>query len=273
MKIKVNNISKSFKNNKQINEVLKDIDFEINEGEFVCLLGPSGCGKTTLLTIIAGFKEANSGEIIVGDNVVRGPGSDRGFVFQNYALFPWMNVEKNILYPMKQQKIQKEERKIRLNELLEMSKLKGKEKLYPSQLSGGMKQRTAVIRALACKPKVLLLDEPLGAVDFQMRKMLQEELESIFIQDKTTAVMVTHDVDEAVYMSDRVIVMSTDKGRIIKDLRINLPRPRNREGKEYNEYKEELTQVLIQALGYENKKENTEEYNKETKFNFELKNA
>lgn len=250
MSIKVDNICKSFINNKEVNEVLKDISFEVNEGEFVSLLGPSGCGKTTLLTIIAGFKDSTSGEIIVKDKVVKGPGVDRGFVFQNYALFPWMNVEKNIMYPMKQQKISAEKRKERLKELLKMAKLEGKEKLYISQLSGGMKQRVAVIRALACKPEVLLMDEPLGAVDFQMRKILQEEMESIFMNDKTTSIMVTHDVDEAVYMSDRVIVMSTDKGKILEDLRIDLERPRNRECEKYNEYKDELTKVLTVALGH-----------------------
>lgn len=259
MKIKIDKICKSFKNNKEINEVLKDISFEVNEGEFVCLLGPSGCGKTTLLTIIGGFKEANSGQITVGDNIVKGPGVDRGFVFQNYALFPWMNIEKNILYPMKQQKMPKDEQKKRLKELLEMSKLTGKEKMYPGQLSGGMKQRTAVIRALACRPKVLLLDEPLGAVDFQMRKILQEEMESIFLKDKTTAIMVTHDVDEAVYMSDRVIVMSTDKGRVISDLKIDLERPRDRSCEKYLGYKEELTEILKDALGYEDKEIKSEE--------------
>ncbi|MEG0671804.1 ABC transporter ATP-binding protein SaoA [Clostridium sp.] len=251
MKIKIDNIGKSFKHNKEVNEVLKDISFEVNQGEFVSLLGPSGCGKTTLLTIIAGFKKADCGEITVGDKKVEGPGADRGFVFQNYALFPWMTVEKNILYPMKQQKLPKEKREVRLQELLIMSKLEGREKLYPSQLSGGMKQRIAVIRALACKPEVLLLDEPLGAVDFQMRKILQEELEGIFMMDTTTAIMVTHDVDEAVYMSDRVIVMSTDKGKVIEDLKIDLPRPRNRECDKYDSYKDKLTKILTVALGYE----------------------
>lgn len=275
MKIKVDNICKSFKNNKEMNNVLKDISFEVNEGEFVCLLGPSGCGKTTLLTIIGGFKDADAGQITVGDNAVSGPGVDRGFVFQNYALFPWMTVEKNILYPMKQQKMPKEEQKKRLDELLTMSKLKGKEKLYPGQLSGGMKQRTAVIRALACRPKVLLLDEPLGAVDFQMRKILQEELESIFLQDKTTAIMVTHDVDEAVYMSDRVIVMSTDKGRIISDMSIDLPRPRSRDTAKYVKYKEQLTDILKDALGYEEIPEKTtaREIQKKAAISMELNSA
>lgn len=253
MNIKIDNIGKSFKNNKTINTVLENINFEVKEGEFISLLGPSGCGKTTLLTIIAGFKDADEGNIFVGDNKVTKPGADRGFVFQNYALFPWMTVEKNIMYPMKQQGMTKDKRKERLEELLKMAKLEGKEKLYPSQLSGGMKQRVAVIRSIACKPQVILLDEPLGAVDFQMRKMLQEELEEIFMNDKTTAIMVTHDVEEAVYMSDRVIVMSTDKGKIIEDIKIDLPRPRNRENEIYREYKDKLTESLTKALGYENK--------------------
>lgn len=253
MNIKIDNISKSFKNNKTINKVLENINFEVKQGEFISLLGPSGCGKTTLLTIIAGFKESDAGNIFVGDNKVTKPGADRGFVFQNYALFPWMTVEKNIMYPMKQQGVSKDKRKERLEELLKMAKLEGKEKLYPSQLSGGMKQRVAVIRAIACKPQVILLDEPLGAVDFQMRKILQQELEEIFMNDKTTAIMVTHDVEEAVYMSDRVIVMSTDKGKIIDDIKIDLPRPRNRESEIYSEYKDKLTESLTKALGYENK--------------------
>ena len=148
---------------------------------------------------------------------------------------------------MKQRKLSKEEREKKLEELLEISDLKGREKMYPHQLSGGMKQRVAVIRALACSPEVLLMDEPLGAVDFQMRQNLQEELESIWIKNKITAIMVTHDVDEAVYMSDRVVVMSRDKGRIIEDLKIDLDRPRNRESNEYLEYKNRLTKQLSEC--------------------------
>ena len=250
MKVDIQNISKVFKNNKKVKEVLKDISFQVEEGEFISLLGPSGCGKTTLLTIIAGFQQATGGKILVSSEEVKKSGPDRGFVFQSYALFPWMPVKDNILYPMKQQKMNKEQRNNRLQELLEMSHLEGNEHLYPHQISGGMKQRTAVIRALACKPEVLLMDEPLGAVDFQMRKILQEELVSIWIQDRTTVIMVTHDVDEAVYMSDRVIVMSTDKGKILKDLKVKLPRPRDRESDEYNEYKINLTNVLKGALNY-----------------------
>ncbi|CEO12947.1 ABC transporter ATP-binding protein SaoA [Paraclostridium sordellii] len=247
MKLKIEHVSKTFINNKVENKVLENINLDIKEGEFVSLLGPSGCGKTTLLTIIGGFQSCEEGQVLLNDKVVDKPGIDRAFVFQNYALFPWKTVKANVEFPMKQRKLSKEEREKKLEELLEISDLKGREKMYPHQLSGGMKQRVAVIRALACSPEVLLMDEPLGAVDFQMRQNLQEELESIWIKNKITAIMVTHDVDEAVYMSDRVVVMSRDKGRIIEDLKINLDRPRNRESDEYLEYKNRLTKQLSEC--------------------------
>lgn len=247
MKLKIEHVSKTFINNKVENKVLENINLDIKEGEFVSLLGPSGCGKTTLLTIIGGFQSCEEGQVLLNDKIVDKPGIDRAFVFQNYALFPWKTVKANVEFPMKQRKLSKEEREKKLEELLEISDLKGREKMYPHQLSGGMKQRVAVIRALACSPEVLLMDEPLGAVDFQMRQNLQEELESIWIKNKITAIMVTHDVDEAVYMSDRVVVMSRDKGRIIEDLKINLDRPRNRESDEYLEYKNRLTKQLSEC--------------------------
>ncbi|CEP38994.1 ABC transporter ATP-binding protein SaoA [Paraclostridium sordellii] len=247
MKLKIEHVSKTFINNKVENKVLENINLDIKEGEFVSLLGPSGCGKTTLLTIIGGFQSCEEGQVLLNDKVVDKPGIDRAFVFQNYALFPWKTVKANVEFPMKQRKLSKEEREKKLEELLEISDLKGREKMYPHQLSGGMKQRVAVIRALACSPEVLLMDEPLGAVDFQMRQNLQEELESIWIKNKITAIMVTHDVDEAVYMSDRVVVMSRDKGRIIEDLKIDLDRPRNRESSEYLEYKNRLTKQLSEC--------------------------
>lgn len=254
MKVRLENVCKTFNNNKEVHEVLKDISFDVKEGEFISLLGPSGCGKTTLLTIIAGFKPATSGKISVSGKEVSRAGSDRGFVFQNYALFPWMTVADNILFPMKEQKIPKAEREKNLEELLEMAQLTGKENLFPHQLSGGMKQRTAVIRALACRPEVLLMDEPLGAVDFQMRQILQEELEALWLKDRTTVIMVTHDVDEAVYMSDRVIVMSTEKGKILEDMNIDIERSRDRESEKYKNYKETLTNVLKKALNRDDSK-------------------
>lgn len=244
MKLKVENIDKSYKNNKKHHKVLENINLEIREGEFVSLLGPSGCGKTTLLNIIGGFLHSDKGSISVNGKIVKSPGIDRAFVFQNYALFPWKTVEDNIMFPMRQQKMTKKDMEVKLNELLEISALTGKEKLYPHQLSGGMKQRVAVMRALACNPEVLLMDEPLGAIDFQMRQSLQDELSSIWMKKKITAVMVTHDVDEAVYMSDRVIVMSRNKGEILADIKIEIPRMRDRNSIDYSMYKEKLTEIL-----------------------------
>jgi NitT/TauT family transport system ATP-binding protein len=248
MELRIENISKDFMNDRKVHTVLKDLNFIVKEGQFVTLLGPSGCGKTTLLTIIAGFQAASGGKVLLNGKQVTKPGPDRGFVFQNYALFPWMTVKENILFPMKQLKVPAKEREQRLQELLAIAQLEGKEKLYPSQLSGGMKQRIAFIRALAGRPEVLLMDEPLGAVDFQMRQNLQEELESLWLKDKTTVLMVTHDVDEAIYLSDRVIVMSAQEGKIMEDLSIKLPRPRNRRDKEYIKTKEHLMALLKVAI-------------------------
>lgn len=251
MSIQVEGISKSFKGRKKgdpENVVLKDVSFEVQEGEFVSLLGPSGCGKTTTLTIIAGFQKPNGGKIVVNGNEVTKPGPDRSFMFQNYALFPWLKVGENIEYPMKKMKMPKAERKEKLKELLAMAQLTEYENYYIHEISGGMKQRVALLRSIACDPTVLLMDEPLGAVDFQMRQMLQVQLENILQKKKTTALMVTHDVDESIYLSDRVVVMSRDHGKIIEDLHIDLPRPRDRTNPKYHEYVDKLTMILKDAL-------------------------
>lgn len=249
MELKVENLSKQYISGTCIHTVLKDLNFTVREGQFVTLLGPSGCGKTTLLTIMAGFQAASGGIVFLNGKQVAKPGPDRGFVFQNYALFPWMTVRDNILYPMKQRKFHRKERESRLTELLYMAQLEGKEKLFPHQLSGGMKQRVAFIRALAGRPEVLLMDEPLGAVDMQMRQSLQEELEALWLKDKTTVVMVTHDVDEAIYLSDRVIVMSAQEGKIVEDMPVRLPRPRDRKGMDYYKHKDHLAESLRIAMG------------------------
>lgn len=251
MSISVQGISKSFKGrrkNDPENQVLKDVSFEVAEGQFVSLLGPSGCGKTTTLTIIAGFQKPSDGVIKVNDEEVTKPGPDRAFMFQNYALFPWMKVGENIEYPMKKMKLSKTEREKRLDELLEIAQLTEYRNYYIHEISGGMKQRVALLRALACDPKILLMDEPLGAVDFQMRQMLQRQLENILQEKKVTSLMVTHDVDESVYLSDRVVVMSRDHGKIIEDLKIDLPRPRDRTSHKYHEYVDRLTEILKSAL-------------------------
>lgn len=251
MSISVQGISKTFKGRRKGDEenvVLKDVSFDVQEGEFVSLLGPSGCGKTTTLTIIAGFQKSNSGKIVVNGKEVSKPGPDRSFMFQNYALFPWLKVGENIEYPMKKMKVPKAERKQKLKELLEMAQLTDYENYYIHEISGGMKQRVALLRAIACDPQVLLMDEPLGAVDFQMRQLLQMQLESILQQKKTTALMVTHDVDESIYLSDRVIVMSRDHGKILADVKIELPRPRDRTNPQYHAYVDQLTTILKGAL-------------------------
>ncbi|WP_028329267.1 ABC transporter ATP-binding protein SaoA [Brachyspira alvinipulli] len=248
--LEVNNVCKSFKTSKKSPEVevLKNISFNIEKGEFVTLLGPSGCGKTTLLTMIGGFQNPTSGEVLLEGNKIEKPSSERGYVFQNYALFPWMNVEKNILYSLKFLKMTKEEKRNRLEELLEMSHLKGHEKKYPISLSGGMQQRVAVVRALAPNPKILLLDEPLGAIDLQMREHMQNELLQLVKNSNSTVLMVTHDVSEAVYMSDRVIVMSLNKGEIVADITVNIKHPRERDSSAYIECVRELTNNVKKAF-------------------------
>ena len=248
-KLQISHVTKVFSQGRKPDHiVIEDLSFEIEDGQFVSLLGPSGCGKTTLLTMIGGFQEPTSGEILLDGVKVEGPSSERGYVFQNYALFPWMTVQKNIEYGMKFLDMPADEKKNRLKQLIEVSHLKGHEKKYPIQLSGGMQQRVAVARAMAGRPKALLLDEPLGAIDFQMRELMQNELENMIREANITAVMVTHDVSESVYMSDRVIVMGSNKGRMVADLPIDMPRPHDRESAQFQDYVTELTGLVRQAF-------------------------
>ena len=193
---------------------LDDISLEIGEREFVSLLGPSGCGKSTLLYLIGGFIPIEAGEIVVAGKPVTQPGPDRGIVFQHFALFPWKTVLQNVLYGLEKQRMPRVEREKRAWELLAAVKLKGFENAYPSQLSGGMKQRVAIARMLAVDPDVLLMDEPFGALDAQTRELMQEELLGIVRNTQKSVAFVTHDVREAVYLSDRVAVMSARPGRV-----------------------------------------------------------
>lgn len=210
-------------------QALKDVSLSIEQGEFLTLLGPSGCGKTTLLLVIAGLLEG-TGEIRIADQTVTGPGGDRAMVFQEAGLLPWRNVLRNVEFGVENRsKNARENMRERARALVEMVGLKGFEHHYPHQLSGGMKQRVNLARALMADPKVLLMDEPFAALDAQTRDLMAVELLSIWERDKKTVVFVTHSLDEAVFVSDRVVVMSRRPGRIKETVKIDLPRPRAHE--------------------------------------------
>ena len=193
---------------------LDGVSFAVEAKEFVALLGPSGCGKSTLLYLLGGFIPIEQGSIRVDDALVRGPGPDRGIVFQSFALFPWKTVEQNVLYGLERQRRSREERLARAQEFIDLVGLTGFEKAYPSQLSGGMKQRAALARTLAFDPKILLMDEPFGALDAQTRSIMQDELARICARTAKTVVFVTHDVQEAVRLAGRIVVMSARPGRV-----------------------------------------------------------
>ena len=205
---------------------LYDISLAIRKNEFVSLLGPSGCGKTTLIRIIAGLLTADRGEVLVNQQGVTAPGHDRCMVFQQFGLLPWRTVLSNVEFGLEIEGMAREERRAVAEKYLELVGLKGFESYYPHQISGGMQQRVGIARALSKKPEILLMDEPFGAVDAQTREQLQEELLKIWAQTETTVVFVTHSIDEAIYLSDRVVVMQARPGRIKEEVRIDLPRPR-----------------------------------------------
>jgi ABC-type nitrate/sulfonate/bicarbonate transport system ATPase subunit len=205
---------------------LYNISLAIRKNEFVSLLGPSGCGKTTLIRIIAGLLTADRGEVLVNSQVVNSPGRDRCMVFQQFGLLPWRTVVSNVEFGLEIDGVPREERRALADKYLELVGLKGFENYYPHQISGGMQQRVGIARALSKKPEILLMDEPFGAVDAQTREQLQEELLKIWAQTETTVVFVTHSIDEAIYLSDRVVVMQARPGRIKEEVAIDLPRPR-----------------------------------------------
>jgi ABC-type nitrate/sulfonate/bicarbonate transport system ATPase subunit len=205
---------------------LYNISLAIRKNEFVSLLGPSGCGKTTLIRIIAGLLTADRGEVLVNSQVVNSPGRDRCMVFQQFGLLPWRTVMSNVEFGLEIDGVPREERRALAEKYLELVGLKGFENYYPHQISGGMQQRVGIARALSKKPEILLMDEPFGAVDAQTREQLQEELLKIWAQTENTVVFVTHSIDEAIYLSDRVVVMQARPGRIKEEVTIDLPRPR-----------------------------------------------
>ncbi|MBA4108535.1 MAG: sulfonate ABC transporter ATP-binding protein [Leptothrix sp. (in: Bacteria)] len=208
---------------------LQDISLSVAAGEFVCLLGPSGCGKSTLLGALAGHLRATQGSLSLAGQTIQGPSPERGLVFQHHTLFPWLNVIDNVAYGLKMRGIAKPERHQRARELLEQVGLAGFEERFPSQLSGGMQQRVEIARVLINQPRVLLMDEPFGALDALTRLKMQELLVDLWTRLRTTVVFVTHDIDEALFLADRILVMSPRPGRIIDELSLTEHRPRRHE--------------------------------------------
>ncbi len=245
--IVVKNVSKVFETKSGDVQALKNINLRIQDKEFVSILGTSGCGKSTLLRIIGGLETASEGEVICHDAIVDGPGVDRGMVFQQYSLFPWMSVQKNIEFGLKQKKVEKSKREKIAKEYIKLVGLKGFEDLFPKNLSGGMKQRVALARGLANDPEVLLLDEPFGALDMQTREVMQELLLGIWQESPKTILMVTHDVEEAILLSNRVIIMSSHPGEIKEILDIDLGNKRTFETRlteKFLEYKRIASEVI-----------------------------
>jgi nitrate ABC transporter ATP-binding subunit len=229
-------------------EALAPIDLAIPKGEFVCLIGASGCGKSTLLRIVAGFEEPTTGDVSIDGKVITGPGSDRGMVFQDYALFPWMTVRQNISFGPRQRHLPREEIGRTTDEFVRMVGLERFADRYPNQLSGGMKQRVAIARVLANDANILLMDEPFGALDALTREQLQNELLQIWKRTGVTTIFVTHSVEEAVLLADRVLVMSAGPGRIDSDFRIDLPRPRDVSSPEFNALRRDIARRLTSHL-------------------------
>src|SRR5712672_4716988 len=230
---------------------LENVSLQVREREFLALLGPSGCGKSTLLYLIGGFLPIGTGKILVDGKAVAGPGPDRGIVFQNFALFPWKTVRKNVLYGLERQALPRQERETRAQAFIDLVGLTGFEESYPSQLSGGMKQRVAIARTLAFDPRILLMDEPFGALDAQTRSLMQAELLSIWQRTPKTVIFVTHDVQEAVYLADRVAVMSARPGRIkaIVDTKFDKNDPKIFKSKGFVEKVDELWNLVrIEAI-------------------------
>jgi len=236
------NVTRTFDAENGSREALENINLEVKPSEFLCIVGPSGCGKTTLLRMIAGLDYPTSGEIILDGTPVQGPSPDRGMVFQEFSLFPWRTVLKNVEFGLRIQG--KRDIKRTAERYIELVGLKGFEHSFPFQLSGGMKQRVAIARALATEPAILLMDEPFGSVDAQTRNVLQEELLEIWKRTKKTILFVTHSVDEAVYLADRVVVMSLRPGRILEVLSVDIERPRKRTSEQVNALREQLLMLL-----------------------------
>ncbi len=236
VKVKIDNVVKKYSGRNGEMVALNGVSLDIHENEFVCVVGPSGCGKSTLLNIIAGLHEPTSGQVLVDGQAVSGPGPDRGVVFQQYALFPWLTVQRNVEFGLKLQGMSQDKAEQEAKKYIKMVDLEQFAQSYPKELSGGMKQRVAIARAYAINPKVLLMDEPFGALDAQTRTQLQTELLKTWEKEQKTCFFITHDVEEAIILAQRVIIMSARPGRIKEVVEINIPYPRTQETKMSKEF-------------------------------------
>jgi NitT/TauT family transport system ATP-binding protein len=243
--IQVRGVRKTFTTGGREVEALAGIDLEVRAGELVCLLGPSGCGKSTLLNAIAGFSPPSAGEIVANGRPVTGPGPDRAMVFQEYALFPWMTVERNVAFGLEMQGRPRGEVRERVDALLATLHLTEFRDRFPKDLSGGMRQRVAIARVLAIDPPMLLMDEPFGALDALTRRNLQDELLRIWAQLTKTIVFVTHGIEESIYLADRVVVMTYRPGTVKRIVPVVLPRPRDTASAEFNALKREVTALVM----------------------------
>lgn len=249
LKLQIRNLSRVYEGNGKEVVALSDVNLEVKKSEFVMIVGPSGCGKTTLINIIGGLDTATEGEVLLDGQAVTGPGSDRGMVFQGYSLFPWLTVQKNVEFGLKMKKVPAQERAKKAKKYIDIVGLTGFENALPKQLSGGMKQRVAIARTLANEPEVLLMDEPFGALDAQTRVVMQELLAEISRKTGTTILFITHDIDEAVLLGDRIYVMSRRPGTIKDVLKVEIPGERSHNSlvlPEFLETKKRIMDMLWQ---------------------------
>jgi NitT/TauT family transport system ATP-binding protein len=244
--ILVSQVNKVFQTAEREVVALKDINLEIPQGQFVCLLGPSGCGKSTLLNAVAGFAPPSSGTITADGKLVSAPGPERGMVFQEYALFPWMTVADNIAFGLQIKGQPKAQINATVDQLLKMLSLQDFRNRYPKDLSGGMRQRVAIARVLALDSPIMLMDEPFGALDALTRRNLQDELLRIWAELKKTIIFVTHSIEEAIYLADRIVVMTYRPGTVKRDILVQLPRLRDPAAAEFNALKRELGQLVME---------------------------